>query len=357
MNTARALERGDLRTRTAKPEAASAEALGFTPWTILRANSRSIAVALVACFLVLLTIEVAIFRSGFFVSHVTVSNPQSPAAKLALAARQSNARVLYVGDSTVMTSVLPAVVSKTCECGPGFNGGFSAATPWLTDAMTRRLLGLMQPHVVVISASPWIVDGNARFEDSDLARQLMPTANLDRLGAQLDLGQRIDAGFGELWSAYGQRQLLKEWLGSLAPGQRYDEALLGYWVAAGSIDSHARLIATADSLFKDVGRASSSASGALVIGALIDELRARDITVVFLAPPLHPTAYEEAAPYLERAEVAIQELASQHSVPIVDCRSSVTPADFRDVTHLQKSGADKHSACVGEQLRALVPND
>jgi hypothetical protein len=356
VNSARTLERTDLRRPTPVLEAASAEAHGFTPWTLIRASARSIAVALASCFLVLLTIELAFFRSGFFVSHVTVSNPQSPAAKLALAARQPDARVLYVGDSTVMTSVLPAVVSSACACGPGFNSGFSAATPWLTDAMTRRLLGLTHPRAVVISASPWMVDGNARFDDSDLARQLMPTADLERLGARLDLGQRIDAGFGGLWSAYGQRQLLTEWVGSLAPGQRYDEALLGYWVAAGSIDSHARLIATADRLFEDVGSASSSAPGALVIGSLIDDLRARGIAVVFLVPPLHPTAYEEAAPYLERAEVAIQELASQHGVPIVDCRSSVTPADFRDVTHLQKAGAEKHSACVGEHLRALVPN-
>ena len=326
----------------------------LTPWAIIRANSRSIGVGLGVCLLVLVTIELAVFRSGFFVSHVTVSNPQTPAAKLALAAHQPNAQVLYVGDSTVMTSILPSIVSKTCECGPGFNGGFSAATSWLTDAMTRRLLGTMHPRVVVISASPWTVDGNARFDDSDLARQLMSAADLARLGAQLDLGQRIDAGIGEVWSAYGQRELLKEWLGSLAPGQRYDEARLGYWVAAGGIDNHARLIATADRLFKDVGQPTSTAPSALVIGSLIEELRARDIEVVFLVPPLHPTAYEEAGPYLGGAEVAIQELASQHGVPIVDCRSAVTPADFRDVTHLLEQGAEKHSACVGQQLRVLV---
>lgn len=354
MNTARTLEGTDLRTHTSKLEAASAEALGLTPWTIFRANSRSIAVAFAVFFLVLVTIELAVFRSSFFVSHVTVSNPQTPAAKLALAARQPNARVLYVGDSTIMTSVLPSIVSQACECGPGFNGGFSAATPWLTDAMTRRLLGLMHPDTVVISASPWTVDSNARFDDSDLARQLMSAADLARLGAQLDLGQRIDAGIGEVWSAYGQRELLKEWVGSLAPGQRYDETRLGYWVAAGGIDNHARLIATADRLFKDVGPPTSTAPSALVIGSLIEELRARDIAVVFLVPPLHPTAYEEAAAYLEQAEVAIHKLASQYRVPIVDCRSAVTPEDFRDVTHLLERGAEKHSACVGQQLRVLV---
>lgn len=332
------------------PTAAATTAV--TPWPIFRTHARSISVALAVCLAVLVAIELIVFRSGFFVSHVTVSNPQSPAAKLALAARQPNARVIYVGDSTIMTSVLPAVVSQACECGPGFNAGFSAATPWLTQAMTLRLLDVTHPNVVVITASPWIVDGNARFDDSDLARQLMSPADLSRLGAPLDLGQRVDAGIGDLWSVYGQRQLLKEWLGSLAPGQRYDESLLGYWVAAGSIDSYARLSATAGRLFEDVGEPTSSAPAAEVIGSLIDELRARDIAVAIMVPPLHPTAYEQGATYLERAESAIRALAGQHRVPVVDCRAAVSPADFRDVTHLLEAGAEKHSACIGQQLRA-----
>ena len=336
------------------PHAATAVAAGITPWPMFRAHARSIALGLAACLVLLTTMELGFFRSGFFNSHVTVSNPQTPAAKLALAARQPNARVVYVGDSTIMTSILPGVVSRVCECGPGFNAGFSAATPWLTRAMTGQLLGLTHPDMVMISASPWIVDGNARFSDSDLARQLMSPGDLSALGAPLDLSQRIDAGLGHLWSAYGQRQLLKEWLGSVAPGQRYDESLLGYWVAAGSLDSHARLIATASRLFEHVGEPSTSAPAAVVTGSLIDELRARGIAVTILVPPLHPTAYDVGGPYLERAEVAIRALADQRSVPIIDCRASVSPADFRDVTHLLQAGAEKHSACVGQQLQARV---
>jgi hypothetical protein len=338
------------------PHAATASAAGVTPWPMFRTHARSIAVALAACLVVLVTIEIGFFRSGFFTSHVTVSNPQTPAAKLALAARQPNARVVYVGDSTIMTSILPSVVSRACDCGPGFNAGFSAATPWLTQALTHHLLGLTHPDLVVISGSPFIVNGNARFDDSDLARQLMSPDDLSALGASLDVSQRIDAGLGNLWSAYGQRQLLREWLGSAAPGQRYDESLLGYWVAAGSLESHERLIATADRLFDDVGPPSTSAPAAMVTGALIDELRARGIGVAILVPPLHPIAYERAGPYLERAEVAIRELASARRVPIIDCRASVSSGDFRDVTHLLQAGAEKHSACVGQQLQARVQN-
>jgi hypothetical protein len=313
-------------------------------------------VTLATCLVLLATAELAFFRSGFFDSQVAVSDPQWPAAKVAIARRQPHARVLYIGDSTMMTSVLPTIVSTACECGPGFNGGFAAADPWLTDAMTRRLLQFMQPELVVISTSPWTVDAMARFEDSDSARQLLSPSELEARGLAIDLEQRIDTTIASLWSAYGRRQLLKEWFSALAPGQRYDEALLGYYVAPGSANSYARLVAQADRLFEDVAAASSTAPGAAVIGALVDDLHARGITVAFLLPPLHPAAAEHAGRYLERADVAIQELAGDRGVPLIDCRTAVSAADFRDVTHLVPSGAEKHSRCVGEQIRALAGN-
>jgi len=306
------------------------------------------------CLVVLATIELAVFRSGFFASHVAVTDPQWPAAKLAIAARQPNASVLYVGDSTMMTSVLPTIVSRSCDCGPGFNGGFSASNPWTTDAMTRRLLTFMHPKLVVISVSPWAVDSAAKFENNVLARQIMSPAELVARGAPLDLGESIDATLGSLWSAYGERELVKEWFSALAPGQRYDESLLGYYVAPGSANSYARLVATADRLFADVGAPTPDAPGAAVIRSLVDDLRARGIAVAFLLPPLHPTAYEEAGPYLERADVAIRELASARAVPLIDCRASLAASDFRDVTHLLEPAAERHSACVGERMRQIA---
>jgi hypothetical protein len=326
------------------------------PWPLLRTHARAIFVTVATCLILLATIELAFFRSGFFASQVAVSDPQWPAAKLAIAARQPDTRVLYVGDSTIMTSVLPTIVSGACECGPGFNGGFSSAGPWLTDAMTRRLLDFMHPRLVVISVSPWTVDSGARFADSESARLLMSPAELEARGAPLDLEQRLDQGLTSLWSAYGQRQLLKEWASALAPGQRYDETLLGYYVAPGSANSYARLLAQTERLFEDVGDASPTAPGAIVIGTLVDDLRARGIAVAFLVPPLHSAALEHAGPYLERADAAIRTLADERAVPLIDCRTTVTAADFRDVTHLVEPGAEKHSRCVGEQIRTIVGN-
>jgi hypothetical protein len=327
-----------------------------SPWPILRAHARAVFVTVATCVVLLAAVELAFFRSGFFASQVAVSDPQWPAAKLAIAARQPDSRVLYVGDSTMMTGVLPTMASNACECGPGFNGGFSAADPWLTDAMTRRLLGFMHPSIVVISVSPWTVDGSARFQNSESARELMSPAELEALGAPLDLEQRIDQGLGSLWSAYGQRQLLKEWASALGPGLAYDETLRGYYVAPGSANSYTRLLAQTERLFEDVGDASSTAPGAMVIRTLVDDLRARGMTVAFLVPPLHSAALEHAGPYLERADVAIRELAREREVPVIDCRATVTAADFRDVTHLVEPGAERHSRCVGEHIRAIVGN-
>ena len=324
------------------------------PWPIFRTHARAIFVTVATCVVVLATVEIAFFRSGFFASHVAVSDPQWPAAKLAIAARQPDTRVLYVGDSTMMTSVIPTIASIACECGPAFNGGFSAADPWLTDAMTRRLIGIMQPTLVVISVSPWTVDSGAHFDDSESARHLMSVAELEARGISLDLEQRIDRGIGALWSAYGQRQLLKEWASALTPDQRYDERLLGYYVAPGSANSYARLLAQTERLFEDVGDASPSAPGAMVIRALVDDLRARGIAVAFLVPPLHSAALEHAGPYLDRADAAIRELAGEREVPVIDCRATVTAADFRDVTHLVEPGAERHSRCVGERIRTIV---
>lgn len=326
------------------------------PWPIFRTHARAIFVTVATCLVVLATVELAFFRSGFFAAHIAVSDPQWPAAKLAIAARQPDTRVLYVGDSTMMTSVIPTIASIACECGPAFNGGFSAADPWLTDAMTRRLLGIMQPKLVVISVSPWTVDSGAHFDDSESARHLMSLAELESRGISLDLEQRIDRAIGSVWSAYGQRQLLKEWASALTPDQRYDETLLGYYVAPGSANSYARLLAQTERLFEDVGDASATAPGAMVIRALVDDLRARGITVAFLVPPLHSAALEHAGPYLDRADAAIRELAGERRVPVIDCRATVTAADFRDVTHLVEPGAERHSRCVGERIRTIVGN-
>jgi len=335
------------------PPAHDAQLIAVTPWLSIRAQARTIAIAAATCLAILVTIEFAFFRSGFFAAHVAISNPQTASAKLALAERHADARVLYVGDSTIMTSVMPTVVSAECACGTGFNGGFSAANPWLTRAMTERLLGFMHPRVVVISVSPWTVDERAKFEDGGFARQLLSPAELESLGASVDLQERFDAALGAVWSAYGQRELLKEWISALAPSQRYDESLLGYWVAPGSANSYTRVVAVASRLFTDVGDAATTAPGAKVLTALVAEMQARGIDVVFMLPPLHPASYDIAGPYLSTADAAIRDLAARQHVPIIDCRSVVSAEDFRDATHVFPDAAERHSRCVGEQLGAL----
>src|SRR3989441_2028644 len=154
MDNARSVEATWPAIRPLDPKVPAAEMSDLRPWSMFRSHAGSIGVRLATCLIVLLAIELAIFRSGFFATHLAVSNPQIPAAKLALAVRHPDARVVYVGDSTIMTSVLPAVVSATCDCGAGFNGGFSAAPPWPTNTTTRPMLCTTHPKPAVTAATP-----------------------------------------------------------------------------------------------------------------------------------------------------------------------------------------------------------
>jgi hypothetical protein len=327
----------------------------LSPWTVLRAHRRSIGVAIVACLVVLATVELAVFRSGFFVSNMTFSSPDSPAKKLALATHQTDARVLFVGDSTVMTGVSPDVVSSVCRCGPGFNGGFSAAAPAFIDAMTRRLLEVMRPTVVVIGVSPWHFDRDGQLALFDFARENLAPEDLYALGVRVDLGGTIDKTLGSVWSPYGQRLLVKEWLNSFVPSKRYDETRRGYYLPPGSASSTADLLAAVNVIFTRVTEPSETSPSAALISSLISELRARGIAVAIFVPPLHPSAYEYAGPYLERAEIAVRAFAAAHDVPLIDCRSAIDVADYRDLYHVLETAAVKQSTCIGEQMRALLP--
>src|SRR6266516_5029690 len=331
--------------------------LASSPWPIFRANARSIGPAIATCLVILVAIELAVFRSGFFISNLRVSSPDFPTAKLALAARMPDARVLYVGDSTVLTGVAPQAVAATCECGPGFNAAFAASNPWLTSAMTRRLLAYEHPALVVIGVAPWDVESGAVFSDSELAHEVLSPAESAALGTPLDLAARIDALFAQVSSAYGQRLLIKEWLASLMPNERYDEAQRGYYAVPGSASGVTQLAAEVVRM-KAVhpGDPTVSGPGAAVTRSLIAELRARGIAVAILVPPIHPAAYEQNGAFLERGDAAVRALAIEERVPVIDCRSAVSLDDFRDLLHLRESGAQKQSACVGDQLQMLLPN-
>jgi hypothetical protein len=315
-------------------------------------------IGMATCLVVLIAVELVVFRSGFFMSHAAVTRPDFPLAKLALAARAPETRVLYVGDSTVLTSVDPDVVSEACNCGRGFNAAFNGATPWYISSMTRRLLGEVHPKVVVIGVSPWHLDSGGHFVATDvyyeIARELMSPDEVAGLGGGLQLGETVDAQLTNVWSAYGQRALVKVWLGSLLPGQRYDESRRGFYAPPGTALNAAQLASAIDRLFGRVKEPTPAAPGVMAFSSLITELRARGIQVAIMLPPVHPAGYQQVGTYLNGAEVAVREFAAQRGLPIVDCRALVSPGDFRDLDHLLESGAAKYSTCVGNQLRTLA---
>jgi hypothetical protein len=220
--------------------------------------------------------------------------------------------------------------------------------------MTKRLLGYEHPELVVLGLAPWDVEGGAQFTDSELAREILTPSELAAAGVRLDVGASIDEAFANIISAYGRRLLIKEWIASLMPRQRYDEGQRGYYAVPGSATGASQLAAEVARM-KNVhfGVPSTNAPGAAVIRALITYLRARGIAVAIIVPPLHPTAYELNGAFLERGDAAVRELAREEGVPVIDCRGALVPDDFRDLLHLRESGAVKQSRCVGGQLRAL----
>jgi hypothetical protein len=324
-----------------------------TPWPLVRANARAAAVAVATCLAILLTVELTVFRSGFFVAHEGFSSPDFPAAKLALATRFPDARVLFVGDSTVMTGVMPTVVARSCGCGDGFNAGFGAASPWLTAAMTRRLMTTLHPDLIVIGISPWFLASGARFSGGPYATELLTPAEIVGLGEQLDPSTVVDAAIGDVWSAYGDRVLLKEWLASLAPGQRYDPAQRGFYTVPGSLLAPSQLASAAAVMDPDpAGTPVPDGPGAQALGELIRELRSSGTQVVLMVPPFHPAAGQLTGAYLPRAEAALRSFAAAERAEVLDCRSVVAPDDFRDLYHLNAVGAEKYSHCIGAALAA-----
>ncbi|HKC91674.1 MAG TPA: SGNH/GDSL hydrolase family protein [Candidatus Limnocylindria bacterium] len=341
------------RTALFRPQPAAAETT--SPWPIFRKHGRSILVSLAVCVAVLVVVELAFFRSGFFISHFTLSNPDFPMGKVALAQRMPDARVLYVGDSTILTGIAPAVITDECRCGPGLNGAFGASNPWLTAAMTRHLLAIEHPALVVIGVSPWTADADAQFADSELAHEVLSPADLTALGQPTDLPTAIEAGLGDVWSAYGERVLLKEWAASLVPHQRYDMEQRGFFAYPGTFTSSAQLLAALGHLTSDLAaEPTQSAPGLSVTGELIDELRARGIAAAIVVPPLHPYAYEQVGATLERADAVIRAFATSHGAELIDCRTSVGPEDFRDLVHLSEAGALKQSRCIGRQIGSVA---
>jgi hypothetical protein len=299
-------------------------------------------------------VELAVFRSGFFVSHVTFSSA-APAAKLALATRYDDVRVLYVGDSTVLTGVMPTVVSEGCRCGGGFNAAFASADPWLTAAMTHRVLALEHPGLVAIGVPPWYLGSTLRFAAGPYSHEVLGPEESAALGVPLDPAALVDAKLGGVWSAYGQRALVQEWIASLVPGHRYDESERGYYFVPGSLLGRSHLEAEATGLENDpAGAPSARGPGATAIGSLISDLRGRGIAAAILLPPLHPVATEIGHVYLAQADAAVRALATAQGAAVIDCRGSVQAEDFRDLRHLNRDGATKYSACVAVAIAGLM---
>jgi hypothetical protein len=324
-----------------------------SPWPILRKHAHSILVAVLSAFVVLASVDLAIFRSGFFETHAPLSNPDSPAAKRLLLNRLGDVRVLYIGDSTVLTDIAPGIATEACRCGPGFNAAFSAATPWLIAAAAEELIRSTHPNVVVLGVSPWALDESLGLEDTGRTREVLSPSQLQAHGIRVDPRDQIESVVASLWSLYGQRALLKDAVSSFLPRQKYDESQRGFFVPPGDASAAAQLDAGIARMKAGISTFPSLASqGARELGRLMLELRDAGMTVVIVPPPLHPAGQASAPQYLAQADAATRALAQSNQATFLDCRDAVGADDFRDLDHLSVAGATKFSLCVGDGLRA-----
>jgi hypothetical protein len=171
----------------------------------------------------------------------------------------------------------------------------------------------------------------------------------------LDLAGYLQLELGQVWSPYGQRQLVKELLTSLLPGQRYDEAGLGLYTPPGTALAPPQLAAAIARMKPSIAiRPSLQAPGSRVLRDLIAELKSSGHRIVILLPPLHPAALEAAADYFSGADAIARSLAAEADIAVIDCRSVIAAGDFRDMDHLHAAGAAKFSRCVGAEVSRLL---
>ncbi len=94
--------------------------------------------------------------------------------------------------------------------------------------------------------------------------------------------------------------------------------------------------------------------------SIVDKLRKAGVSVVLVEPPIYPDArslYADAA--REEFLVFASELERDHDVTFVALEEGpvYVPADFADLTHLERSGAEKFSEVVAAAIRQALRRD
>jgi hypothetical protein len=326
---------------------------GTTRWRYLWESVKFSAIALVTAVALLLLLERALFDMAAVAAQVPIQGP-SPNDKLLLAARYPDTRVLYVGDSRVLTDIHPAIVSEACGCGPGFNAGFSAADLRLTRIMANRLLQKLSPELVVIGVSQWELSDQAQIQVWGPARELVPPWELPGFGVSLDEPEEVREAVESVWRLYKYRDELRAALEPGADTAGREDARRGF------IPKRETRRVGEEHLNRDQQRffADFSVDGTRTeaLRALVAELHRRGIRVLLVAPPLYPRFYDRVRDEVALFHSAMEELAAQNGAVFEDLTVSrpigLTAGNFRDAVHLDEAGASKFSRHLGNLIRS-----
>ena len=323
-------------------------------WSGVWAVARPVAVALLSAVAVLLLLDWVVFQTPAVLPRMpTYRNDGSPNDKLLLAARYPDSKVLFLGDSRVRYGIDPDIVSRKCQCGPGFNAGFPGADVRLNRLMAERLLERMSPNLVVISVSQWELSDKADVHVGEGSRELVPISRRAEYGMETNIPEDIPQLIGGVWQFYKYRGELRQSLEVWAGGDRREEPRRGYKPYEGRAElDEDDLERREDQWFDDF---SVEGRRAQALRGLIDDLQARGIRVVLLAPPLLPEFQQDVGRPIARFRAAIAKLADEEGVQLIDATASerigIDEDRFRDVVHLDEEGSEQYSAFVGEKLR------
>jgi hypothetical protein len=326
---------------------------GTTRRRYLWESAKFSAIALVTAVALLFLLERALFDTPAVAAQLPIQGP-SPNDKLLLAARYPDTRVLYLGDSRVLTDIHPGIVSEACGCGPGFNAGFPAADLRLTRIMANRLLQKLSPELVVIGVSQWELSDQAQIQVWGPARELVAPWELPDFGVSLDEPEEVEEAVESVWRLYKYRDELRAALEPGADTAGREDARRGF-----SPNRKSRRVDEED-LSRDQQRffADFSVDGtrAETLRWLVGDLRRRGIRVVLVAPPLYPRFYDGVRDEVALFHSAMQEVAAENGAVFEDLSVSrpigLTAGNFRDAVHLDEAGASKFSRHLGNLIRS-----
>lgn len=305
----------------------------------------------------LLLLDQVLFDTPAVTRHLHVPDDGLPRGKLLQAARFRDARVLYIGDSRILTGVDPALVSEACDCGPGYNGAFAAADPGLTRIMANQLLRTLSPDLVVIGVSQWELSDAATIRLARPTAELVPPWQLDEFGLTLDPSEQVGAIIGTFWRLYRYRDEVRATLDPSAATARADDQRRGFrpWEEGGTRLREPDLERRERQWFTNF---SVEGRRAEALRALLADLRGHGIRVVLVAPPVHDGFHARLRRQIDLFRAAVEQLAADGGAAFEDLtaprRSGLNRSHFRDFVHLNDAGVVVFSRHLGEVLKSHV---